>query len=159
MTGALMKPGDPEAVLRDAIAALDTPRAGDLLASIEHALTQSPNDFRLWHVHGLILRQLDRREEAILSLRKAAALGPHVPKIALGLARTLFEAGLPCIDEYGEALRLSPGNTDVILGLTSAFLGEEPPPWTGQAPLSEAKPSRACRTNLRTTPLWRAAAG
>ena len=124
MTAPSTRSSIPEAILNEAIAALDTPRAGDLLAQVELALRQTPSDFRLWHVHGLILRQLDRREEAIFSLRKANNLGPHEPKIAHGLARTLLEAGLPSIEEYGDALRLSPGNPDVMLGLTSAFVAE-----------------------------------
>ena len=119
-----IKTVDPSAVLRDAIAALDTPGAEAMLPAVEQALRQVPNDFRLWHVHGLILRKLDRREEAIMSLRKAHKLGPHEPKIAHGLARTLLEAGLPSLEAYGEALRLSPGDPDVILGLTSALVAE-----------------------------------
>ena len=121
MTAASIKAGDPEAVLREALAALDQPRAGAMLPAIESALRQAPAEFRLWHVHGLIQRQLDRREAAIPSLERAARLAPSVPIIAHGLARTLFEAGLPSVEAYGQALKLAPGDPAIISGMTSAL--------------------------------------
>jgi Flp pilus assembly protein TadD len=84
---------------------------------------ETPN-YGLWHLHGLILRQMDRRDEAIASLRRALELAPASPKIAHALARTLYEAGLPSVDAYGRALRLAPTDTEVLSGLTSAFIAE-----------------------------------
>ncbi len=121
MTAAPNKTSEPEAVLREALAALDTPRAGAMLPAIESALRQAPAEFRLWHVHGLIQRQLDRREAAIPSLERAARLAPSAPIIAHGLARTLFEAGLPSVEAYGQALKLAPGDPAIISGMTSAL--------------------------------------
>ena len=121
MTAAPTKTSDPEAVLREALASLDTPRAEAMLPAIERALRQAPAEFRLWHVHGLIQRQLDRREAAIPSLERAARLAPAVPIIAHGLARTLCEAGLPSVDAYGRALQLAPGDPAIMAGMTSAL--------------------------------------
>jgi len=121
MTTTSIKTVVPEAVLRDAIAALKTPRADHMLPLVEQALHQSPNDFRLWHVHGLILRQLDRRETAIPSLQRALRIEPRAAIVAHGLARTLFEAGLPSVEAYGRALELAPGDPIIIAGMTSAL--------------------------------------
>src|SRR5688500_9528698 len=100
MTADTIKTSDPESVLRKTISLLDTPKAPEMLAPVEQALRQAPKDFRLWHVHGLILRQLDRRELAIPSLERSLQLAPTSPLVAHGLARTLFEAGLPSTDAY-----------------------------------------------------------
>ena len=78
----------------------------------------------LWHLHGLLLRQMEKRDEAIASLRTAASLAPYSPKIAHALARTLFEAGLPSLEAYGNALKLAPADTEVLAGMTSAFAAE-----------------------------------
>src|SRR5437763_1146570 len=91
------------------------------LPQIERALRTS-RDHRLWNIHGLILRQLERREEAIPSLRRAVELNPSAVKSARALAQTLYEAGLPSIDAYGHALRLSPGDPKVVSSLSMAFV-------------------------------------
>jgi tetratricopeptide (TPR) repeat protein len=88
-----------------------------------HTRRGTPN-YGLWHVEGLLLRQMDRREEALRSLQKAAELAPKSAKIAHALARTLFEAGLPSVDAYGRALRLAPADTEILAGLASAFIAE-----------------------------------
>ena len=80
------------------------------------------HNYGLWHLHGLLLRQMDRRDEALTSLRRAAELAPTSAKIAHALARTLYEAGLPSVEAFGRALRLAPTDTDVLAGLTSAFV-------------------------------------
>ena len=115
---------DSEQVVRDAIAALDTPRAPEMLADIDSALGRAPLDARLWHLKGLIHRSQDQRELAIPALRKAVELAPSEPLIAHGLARTLWEAGLPSVDAYARALRLKPGDPKLLAGLVSALLAE-----------------------------------
>lgn len=114
-------PMSGQALLEEALAALDTPLAEAMLPAVERALRLAPNDFRLWHVHGLIHRQYDRRELALPSLDRAAALAPNVPLIAHARARTLFEAGLDSVDAYGRALELAPGDPAVMAGMTSAL--------------------------------------
>jgi cytochrome c-type biogenesis protein CcmH/NrfG len=78
----------------------------------------------LWHLHGLLLRKMDRRDEAVTSLRRACQLAPQSAKIAHALARTLFEAGLPSLEAYGRAVRLAPADTEIVAGMTSACAAE-----------------------------------
>jgi Flp pilus assembly protein TadD len=117
--GAVTVDGD---LFRRATEAWSAGTAEQLLPEIEAALPRSV-DYRLWHIHGLILRQLERREEALVSLHRAVALKPDAVKPVHALARTLYEAGLPSIDAYGQALRLTPGNEEVLGDLTMAFVG------------------------------------
>lgn len=107
--------------------AIDAYRAGEresLLAPIDRILRSGSGDARLWNLHGLVLRDLDRREEALRSLGKAAEMAPGSVRIAHALARTLYEAGLPSVDAYGRALRLAPADTEILAGLTSAFIAQ-----------------------------------
>lgn len=115
---------DPDAAVNAGIAALKTPNPTVALPSIEAALKGAPQDGRLWHLKGLIHRADERRELAIPALRRAFELMPHHPLIAHGLARTLFEAGLPSVDAYARALKLAPGNQDMMKGLVSALIAE-----------------------------------
>ncbi len=108
----------------EALAAYEAGDGETVLDRIGAALQGGSIDARLWHLHGLILRQMEKREEAIPSLRKAVELAPGSAKIAHALARTLFEAGLPSLDAYGHALRLAPTDTELLSGLTSAFAAE-----------------------------------
>ena len=105
-------------------------QAGDratLLPRLEQAITGAIGDPRVWHLHGLVLRELDRREEALSSLRKAALMAPNSVNIGHALARTLLEVGLPSVDAFGRVLRLAPADEDVIAGLASAFIAEGEP--------------------------------
>jgi Flp pilus assembly protein TadD len=97
------------------------------LAIVAPLVAAGTRNYQIWNVHGLLLRALERREEAIDSLRRAAQLAPGSARIAHALARTLFEAGLPSIDAYGRALRLAPTDTEILEGLTSAFVAEGEP--------------------------------
>ena len=115
---------DPGRALDEAIAALNRPGAKLPLEDVDRALAGVPNDPRLWHVKGLMHREEERRELAIPALRRAAALAPNEPLIALGLAQTLVEAGLPAVEEFGRAMHLSPGNPEVVRGLVSALVAE-----------------------------------
>lgn len=117
-----VRPNDDE-IFRQAVAAWDAGEPESVLPQIERALPSSRN-FRLWHIHGLILRQLDRREDALRSLKRAVELNPKAPKPAFALAKTLFEAGLPSVEAHGRALQLAPGDPEVVLGLASAFIAE-----------------------------------
>jgi Flp pilus assembly protein TadD len=124
MQGSPSQAGPSGISFEDALAAFEGSRGEAVLARIGDALGLGSRDPRLWHLHGLILRQMNQREEALVSLRKAAELMPQSPKIAHALARTLFEAGLPSMDAYGRALRLAPADTEVLAGMTSAFAAE-----------------------------------
>ncbi len=96
--------------------------ADRMLPEIERALERS-TDYKLWHIHGLILRKLERREDALTSLRKAVALNPDAFNPVFALAQTLYEAGLPCLDEFGRALQLAPGKPEVVTAVALALVG------------------------------------
>ncbi len=109
-------------VFRRATEAWEADMPERILPELEKALPGSA-DYRLWHIHGLILRRLERREEALPSLRRAVELNPKAEKAAHALARTLYEAGLPCIDAYGHAIQLAPSSEVIVGELATAFVG------------------------------------
>lgn len=111
----------------EAIAAYNAGERETLLPPLGRAIRGGSGDPRLWHLHGLVLRELDRREEALASLRRAAQMAPGSAKIAHALARTLLEAGLPSIEAFGRALQLEPADIEVITGLASAFIADGEP--------------------------------
>lgn len=113
---------DDDGLFRRATEAWEARAFESILPELTRALPTS-GDHRLWHIHGLILRELDRREEALPSLRRAVELNPQAVKAAHALARTLYETGLPSIDAFGHALRLAPGDQDIVSDLALAFVG------------------------------------
>ena len=135
---------DPARALDAAIAALRTPGAELPLEDVERALAVAPNDPRLWHVKGLILRDQERRELALPALQRATQTAPAEPLIAHGYARTLLEAGLPCVEEFGRAMKLAPNNPEVVKGLVSAL---------GAAGRS-SEAIEGLELALRRSPLW-----
>jgi len=108
----------------EALAAYNAGEREDLLEPLRMAIRSGLQDPRLWNIEGLILRDLGRREEALESLRQAAQMAPTSARIAHALARTLYEAGLPSLEAFGQALRLAPTDTEVVAGMTSAFVAE-----------------------------------
>jgi tetratricopeptide (TPR) repeat protein len=124
VTVAATRTFDPARVLDEAIAALNSPDAALPLDDVDRALKTAPHDYRLWHVKGLIHREQEHRELAIPALRRAAELAPTEPLVVHGLARTLLEAGLPAVEEFGRAVRLSKGDPAVVQGLVSALVAQ-----------------------------------
>jgi Tfp pilus assembly protein PilF len=96
----------------------------ELLPGLTAAVRAATLDPRLWHLHGLVLRELERHAEALPSLRRAAEIAPQSVKIAHALARTLYEAGLSSVDAYVRAVRLAPGEPDLVSGLAAALTAE-----------------------------------
>lgn len=94
-----------------------------VLPQLEDALRTS-HDPRLWQVHGLILRRLDRRAEAIESLQRAVSLQPANGQYWRELARTQVEAGLPGLDAYRRALQLTPGSPELVMEMANAGVNE-----------------------------------
>lgn len=119
--GLRIRTQDP---LAAATRALGTPEAAQYLPDLERMSRLAPSDFRVWHVIGLLHRQIDQRERAIPALKRARQLSPASGDVAHALARTLFEAGLPSAEAYAGALELLPGNAEVIMGMTSALVAE-----------------------------------
>jgi tetratricopeptide (TPR) repeat protein len=124
VTLGVKKTLDPGRVLDDAIAALNGPGADLPFDDVDAALNVAPYDPRLWHVKGLMHREREQRELAIPALKRAAELAAAEPLIAHGYARTLLEAGLPCVDAFARAMKLAPNNPDVVKGMVSALLAE-----------------------------------
>jgi Tfp pilus assembly protein PilF len=108
----------------EAVAAFEKgdPQAG--LRVLQPFIGANPSNYRFWHLHGLLLRDIDRRDEALKSFEKAVELGPSAPGPAHALARTLHEAGLPSAQAYARALQLAGSDEDMICGLASALLAE-----------------------------------
>lgn len=111
----------------DLLARYEAGERETLLPRLDRIVDKDSGDPRLWHLHGLVLRDLDRREKALPSLRKAAGMAPGSAKIAYALAQTLLEAGLPSVEAFGRALKLDPADEDVICGLASAFVADGEP--------------------------------
>ena len=111
----------------EAMAAYEGGELEPLLPRLSAAVAAGSGDARLWHLHGLVARRLNRREEALPSLRRAAQMAPGSASIAHALARTLLEAGLPSVDAFGAALKLAPADEDVIAGLAAAFIANGEP--------------------------------
>lgn len=111
------------ALFQEIAAAWERGEAETLLPKLEQALPGT-SDYRLWHIHGLILRQMERHGDALHSLERAAELAPNGANPAHALARTRFEAGLPSVDAYARAAQLDRGNTEVLLGLAAALTAE-----------------------------------
>jgi tetratricopeptide (TPR) repeat protein len=111
------------ALFNEVSAAWDRGEAATMLPKLERALPRSA-DYRLWHIHGLILRNLERHGDALKSLKRAVELAPKAPNPAHALARTLSEAGLPSVEAFANAIRLAPGTPDMLLGLTGALVVE-----------------------------------
>ena len=124
MTTKSMRAEDEAALFATALDALSEGKSSDVLSRVERGTQLRPTSARLWHVRALLLRDLDQRRDALEAFARARALAPHQPKIALGHAQTLFEAGLSAVNAFAEALRLNTGNSEVIIGLTQALLAE-----------------------------------
>ena len=124
MTDARSQAVDPARALDRAIEALNRGDPDLPLEDVDRALAIAPHDYRLWHIKGLIHREQEQRELAIPALRRAVELAPNEPLVAHGYARTLLEAGLPSVEAFARALKLAPGNTDVVTGLAAALAGE-----------------------------------
>lgn len=112
-----------DALFREAAEAWERGEAESILPRIERALPSS-SDYRLWHIHGLIVRQLDRHGDALKSLARSVELAPDAPNPARALARTTLEAGLPSVEAYARALALAPGDRELLLGLAAALTAE-----------------------------------
>ena len=111
------------ALFKEVSAAWERGDAETLLPKLENALPRS-SDYRLWHIHGLILRRLERHGDALKSLQRAVDLAPSAANPAHALARTRFEAGLPSVDAYARAVQLDRGKPEVLLGLSAALTAE-----------------------------------
>ncbi len=124
MAQAVARPLNESEAFDSALEAYRSSRFDEAIAILTPFIEDDTSNYGLWNLHGLVLRELERREEAISSLRRAAQLAPNSSKIAHALARILFEAGLPSIQEYGKAVKLAPGDTEIVAGMATACAAE-----------------------------------
>lgn len=127
MASTLLSASKEQEAYAGAVAAFEAGEHDRGLRLLEPFVVSNPQNYRFWHLRGLLQRGLGRRGEAVESLQRAVKLDPRAAKPAIALARTLYEAGLPSVQAHGEAVRLDPGNQELVTGLASAFIaGGEP---------------------------------
>jgi tetratricopeptide (TPR) repeat protein len=93
---------------------------------------------------GLLHRNLEDLAPAVEAFGKAAELLPDDAMIAHGHACVSFEAGLPAVDLFERAIRLSPSDRSIIPRLAAAQIAE------GQSETAKA----ALRRELARNPRW-----
>jgi Flp pilus assembly protein TadD len=136
---------EPNALLRQAEAALRAGRAGEAQALFRQFLTRRPADGDALHGLGLALAQQGRPAEALAALDAAARALPDHPAIAFNraLARQLAGDGEGAIAGFRQAAALAPANAAAWRNLGAALLAAD-------APAAEALP--AFEAALRADP-------
>jgi tetratricopeptide (TPR) repeat protein len=86
------------------------------LAVYEKGLNHYPEDFRLWHEHGLVLAKLQQFEAVLASYNQAHRLRPHHRDLAHERGDTFLQLGqyeqaIPCFDLF---LQYVPNSTHVL---------------------------------------------
>ena len=114
--------GNAELILRAGAAALQAGAFADALAPVQQALRVHGDNARLWHLLGLLHRSLDDLEPSVKAFAKAAQLAPADHMIAYAQACVRYEAGLPAVDQFERAHRLSPPDQSVLLQYTAALV-------------------------------------
>ena len=88
---------------------------------VARAAERNPDDALLWHMLGVLHRGLEASAEAIAAFGRALVVDPGFALAAHGLARSTMEAGLPAVDRFAAALRLAPGDRELLLGHAAAL--------------------------------------
>lgn len=78
----------------------------------------------LWRLLALAARDAGDPEQAVAAASHAAALLPDHASTALLNAQIHYEAGLPSVDLFREALKLDPANADALRNYAMALVGE-----------------------------------
>lgn len=102
--------------------AIDCTREEDAIPALQPLVQQGGGEPVLYHWLGLLHRALGAHEQAMRTLDRGAALAPRDAGIAHLRARVAWEAGLPSVDLFGQAVALAPTDGDVLLGRLSARL-------------------------------------
>lgn len=105
-------------------AARDDGTEDQALPALAAYLARNPDDLVVLHWHALLLRGLDRRDEAITLLEAARRLNPANASLAHSLAQLTLEAGMPASTGFLEAIRLAPSRPELRLGLAAARFAE-----------------------------------
>lgn len=77
-----------------------------------------------WQWSAMLHRAIDDREAALSALDEAAALDHRDPQIARSRARISLEAGLPAVELFAAAVRQTPNDPDLLLGLVAALFAQ-----------------------------------
>lgn len=104
------------------IDALGSWREEEVLGHFAAEAPNYPADARVWQVWGLLHRAVEDMGAAVECLARAVALAPADPKIALALAVSKLEAGLPALDDFMRARQLAVGDLEVLAGMASAMV-------------------------------------
>lgn len=115
---------NPELAISAALDARDSGRAEDGVPILSAALVQHRGYARLWHVLGLMHRELGNSAEAARAFGEAARLSPNDLKAAHGVAQASLEAGYPAYTLFEKARLLSPADSDLLTGRAAAQLAE-----------------------------------
>lgn len=82
---------DPDRLIELVANIQDRHRPAEVLEVLEPLRTRHGGQSSLWHVLGRAYRQLGQRTATVEALRKASALAPRNPHLAIELARALME--------------------------------------------------------------------
>ncbi|HZU51243.1 MAG TPA: tetratricopeptide repeat protein, partial [Sphingomicrobium sp.] len=134
---------DEDALSTLARIALEEAREEDALPLLRRA-AEGGSSALLWQWTGLLERAIDEHQRALYSFARASALAPADRSIAHGRARVALEAGIPAEQLFEDALRVSPGDPDVVLGYSAALFA------AGKAEAAE----RTLAYILERSPLW-----
>lgn len=78
-------------------------------------------DARFWQALGLAAREAGELAVSLNAFEQANRLRPNDPLLTHSLAQARFEAGLDAVDAFYAAIKLAPGNGQLILGLVAAL--------------------------------------
>jgi tetratricopeptide (TPR) repeat protein len=100
-----------EALVLHSVVALESKRFADALISISQVTDRHPGDPDAWHSRGVILRQLERHEEAVAAFDKAIAI-EATPKMLIARGAALLALTRPgdALRSFDDALVLEPAN-------------------------------------------------
>lgn len=106
------------------VAQLERGAFADAEQAAAHAREQHPDDAELARLQGIALLQLQRPAEALSVLERAALIAPQNVEVQCNLASVQLANGDAdaAIERLRAALRLSPGNPAVLLGLGNALM-------------------------------------
>jgi Flp pilus assembly protein TadD len=113
---------DEAADLADA--ALDCGREQEALRPVMAAANRFKTRAVLWQWLALLHRAMDDHEAALRAFERAARMNTKDARIAHGLARTTFEAGLPATALFDRALSMAPSDGEVLMGRAAALCAE-----------------------------------
>lgn len=116
--------GSAEEMLYAGAAALQSNAQAEAVAPVREALRRHPEHPQLWHLLGLLHRDLEQLEEAVQALGKAAELAPADAAIVHALACVRLEAGLPAASYFERARRLAPADVAIVQRHAAAHVAE-----------------------------------